>query len=191
MAGTTTSQFGRRGVGSAKAGGRRPEATGASTALQMATGWNRTAPAVPSDMADAIAKLNQSIASGSAAAAIDRGERAPAPGLMTMLFSSEGRIRRRDYWTLNVAATMTAALAMIGAFITLPTAQALLAAVPIALVSVRIRSCLRIKRWHDRDKSSVWVLIGLVPFVGWFWTFLECGLLEGTRGPNRYGLSPK
>ncbi|HXQ14665.1 MAG TPA: DUF805 domain-containing protein [Caulobacteraceae bacterium] len=191
MAGTTTSQFGRRGVGQAQGGAaRRPEATGASTALQMATGWNRSAPAVPSDMADAIARLNQSMAAGGAVA-IDRGETAPAPGLMTMLFSSKGRVRRRDYWTFNIAASMTAVLALIIAFVTLPAAQALLVAVPIALVSVRIRSCLRIKRWHDRDKSAIWVLIGVVPFVGWLWSFLECGLLEGTPGPNRYGLSPK
>ena len=191
MAGTTTSQFGRRGVGQAQSSvARRPEATGASTALQMATGWNRSAPAVPPDMADAIAKLNQSIASGGATV-IDRGETAPAPGLMTMLFSARGRVRRRDYWTFNIATSMTAVLALIAAYITLPTSQALIAAVPIALVSVRIRSCLRIKRWHDRGKSAIWVLIGLVPFVGWLWSFLECGLLEGTPGPNRFGLSPK
>jgi uncharacterized membrane protein YhaH (DUF805 family) len=192
MAATTTSQFGRRGVGQAPGGAARlPEATGASTALLMATQWNRASPALPPDMAEAIAQVNRTLAAGGAVPAIDRGERAPAPDLMTMLFSAKGRIRRRDYWTFNLAASMTAVLALIVAFITLPATQALLAAVPIALVSVRIRSCLRIKRWHDRDKSSVWVLIGLAPFVGWLWTFVECGLLEGTSGPNRYGLSPK
>jgi uncharacterized membrane protein YhaH (DUF805 family) len=108
-----------------------------------------------------------------------------------MLFSSRGRIRRRDYWTFNIAASMSAILAILAAAVSLPALQALLVAVPIAMVSVRVRSCLRIKRWHDRDKSAVWVLIGLVPFVGWTWSFIECGLTEGSPGPNRYGPSPK
>jgi uncharacterized membrane protein YhaH (DUF805 family) len=116
---------------------------------------------------------------------------APAPSLMTMLFSANGRIRRRDYWTFNIAASLCAVLAIVSAFLLLPPVQALLAAVPISLVSLRIRSCLRIKRWHDRDKSSAWVLVGLIPFVGWLWSFVECGVLDGTPGPNRYGLSPK
>jgi len=141
---TTTSQFGRRGGAAAPTGGggwpARPEATGASSALQMATGWNRSAPALPPDMAEAISKVNRTIAKGAERAAVDRGQTAPAPDLMTMLFSSKGRVRRRDYWTYNIAASTTAVLAMIAAFITLPAAQALLAAVPIALVSVRIRS---------------------------------------------------
>jgi len=44
-----------------------------------------------------------------------------------------------------------------------------------------------VKRWHDRDKSGAWMFINLVPVIGWIWTLIECGLLPGTRGPNRYG----
>ena len=46
------------------------------------------------------------------------------------------------------------------------------------------------KRWHDRDKSGWWTLIGLVPFIGAIWLLVECGILEGTRGPNSYGPDP-
>ena len=48
-----------------------------------------------------------------------------------------------------------------------------------------------VKRWHDRDKSGWWVLINLIPVIGWFWTLIECGFLDGTPGPNKYGPSPK
>jgi len=48
-----------------------------------------------------------------------------------------------------------------------------------------------VKRWHDRDKSGWWVLINLIPLVGWLWTLIECGFLDGTPGPNKYGPSPK
>lgn len=46
------------------------------------------------------------------------------------------------------------------------------------------------KRWHDRDKSGWWSLIMLVPFIGGIWFLIECGILEGTRGPNRFGPDP-
>jgi len=48
-----------------------------------------------------------------------------------------------------------------------------------------------VKRWHDRDKSGWWVLINLIPLIGWIWTFIECGLMEGTIGANRFGPDPK
>jgi hypothetical protein len=92
MGTTTTSQFGRRGAGPTASAARRLEATGASSALQMATGWNRSAPApaLPPDMAEAIAKVNRTIARGAEPVVVDRGQTAPAPDLMTMLFSTRG-----------------------------------------------------------------------------------------------------
>jgi uncharacterized membrane protein YhaH (DUF805 family) len=47
-----------------------------------------------------------------------------------------------------------------------------------------------IKRWHDRDKSGWWVLIGFIPLIGGIWALIETGFLEGTKGPNQYGLDP-
>ncbi len=50
--------------------------------------------------------------------------------------------------------------------------------------------CIYAKRFHDRDKSGWWMLIGLVPIVGGIWLLVECGLLQGTDGPNRFGPDP-
>ncbi|HZZ37412.1 MAG TPA: DUF805 domain-containing protein [Caulobacteraceae bacterium] len=50
---------------------------------------------------------------------------------------------------------------------------------------------IQVKRWHDRDKSGWMVLINLIPLVGVLWTLIECGFLDGTPGPNKYGPSPK
>ena len=47
-----------------------------------------------------------------------------------------------------------------------------------------------IKRWHDRDKSGWWVLIGFIPIIGFIWTMVECGFLRGTEGANRFGPDP-
>ena len=49
---------------------------------------------------------------------------------------------------------------------------------------------LGVKRWHDRGKSGWWVLIALIPIVGGIWTFVECGCLRGTVGPNQFGPDP-
>jgi uncharacterized membrane protein YhaH (DUF805 family) len=50
---------------------------------------------------------------------------------------------------------------------------------------------LTVKRWHDRDRSWTWALLGFVPVAGWLWQGIECAFLEGTLGPNRFGPSPK
>ena len=49
---------------------------------------------------------------------------------------------------------------------------------------------LHIKRCHDRDKSGWWCLLLFLPMVGLFWSIVDLGLLEGTRGDNRYGADP-
>ena len=46
------------------------------------------------------------------------------------------------------------------------------------------------KRWHDRDKSGWWSVLLLVPVIGPLWIFVELGMLEGTRGANKYGPDP-
>ena len=46
------------------------------------------------------------------------------------------------------------------------------------------------KRWHDRNKSAWWILIGLIPVIGEIWTLAETGLMRGTDGPNQYGDDP-
>ena len=56
--------------------------------------------------------------------------------------------------------------------------------------AVWIQMALQVKRWHDRDKSGWWVLIGVIPIVGRLYALVETGLLRGTEGPNRYGPDP-
>jgi uncharacterized membrane protein YhaH (DUF805 family) len=46
-----------------------------------------------------------------------------------------------------------------------------------------------IRRLHDTNRSGWWILIGLVPFGGF--VLLVFYILEGTRGPNRFGADPR
>jgi uncharacterized membrane protein YhaH (DUF805 family) len=45
------------------------------------------------------------------------------------------------------------------------------------------------RRLHDTDRSAWWLLLALVPPVGWvvLWIFAA---LPGTAGTNRYGPNP-
>lgn len=46
------------------------------------------------------------------------------------------------------------------------------------------------KRFHDRDKSGWWVLIGLIPILGNLWILVECGMMPGTTDRNRFAEEP-
>ena len=46
---------------------------------------------------------------------------------------------------------------------------------------------LHTKRWHDRNKSGWWSLIGFVPLIGGLWLLIELGFLGGDDGDNFYG----
>jgi uncharacterized membrane protein YhaH (DUF805 family) len=98
---------------------------------------------------------------------------------MHLLFGFNGRTRRLHYW-----------LASIGAGFGLSVLCLVISLFYVVLV-FWIGLAVQIKRWHDRDKSGVWVLIVFIPLVGSLWSLIECGILDGTEGPNRFGPSPK
>ncbi len=43
-----------------------------------------------------------------------------------------------------------------------------------------------IRRLHDTNRSGWWILIGIIPLVGWI-VLIVFFALEGTRDPNEYG----
>ena len=125
-----------------------------------------------------------------------------------LLFSFEGRIRRSQWWLVRLSVafvffvllmTLVAVGAALGAADAPPSRQvgesgAVLFSLAIFLclpVILWIELALTAKRWHDRDKPAVMVLVAFIPFVGGIWTLIECGCMDGTQGPNQYGPSPK
>jgi uncharacterized membrane protein YhaH (DUF805 family) len=123
-----------------------------------------------------------------------------------MLFSANGRIRRSQYWLWAICSGIAIGIVVQILMMVLGVPQAMQQAILnggqlpatfwiielVALVpSLWIGLCLQIKRWHDRGKSGWWVLISFIPVIGWFWALIECGFLDGTQGPNKFGPSPK
>ena len=61
----------------------------------------------------------------------------------------------------------------------------------LALAWVSFASVVR--RFHDRGKSGWWALLYFMPFIGWLWIIIECGLLPGKPAatyPNNPALAP-
>jgi uncharacterized membrane protein YhaH (DUF805 family) len=122
--------------------------------------------------------------------------------MLQVLFGFQGRLRRSAYWGYGVVLTIvaiasSAALAVVAANrgVQWPITKAELPYVAAAAVLTAffawIRLALQTKRWHDRGRSGWWSLAVLVPVLGAIWVFVECGFFDGTKGPNRYGPSPK
>ncbi len=113
-----------------------------------------------------------------------------------LLTSFDGRINRAKFWAGIGIFVLIAILAYIldtilGTwFITFGGEQAGVIGTLVALGSIYFAIALYAKRWHDRNKSGWWTLIGLVPVIGGIWLLVELGILEGTRGANQYGPDP-
>ncbi len=102
------------------------------------------------------------------------------------LLTYTGRINRQRYWAYVLVAI---AIAIVASIIDgILGGQVVGTLVSLAMLYPGI--CVSIKRWHDRDKSGWWILIVLIPIVGWIWSFVEVGCLKGTDGSNRFGADP-
>ncbi len=123
--------------------------------------------------------------------------------MLQFFFSFNGRINRSKYW-LYLAIYIVTWLLMDRIAVLLESTTAtgqpvvsgiagifvLLLSLAYVVVVTWSYLAVHVKRWHDRDKSGWWVLIGFIPIIGFVWTFIECGCLKGTEGDNRFGPDP-
>jgi uncharacterized membrane protein YhaH (DUF805 family) len=105
--------------------------------------------------------------------------------------SADGRVDRRQWWLRLILPVFVITLVLTAVDMAIGTYNANLGAGTLsglfALASLIPSIFVHIKRFHDRDKSGWWVLIGLVPIIGALWLLIELGFLAGTPGPNRFG----
>ena len=107
-------------------------------------------------------------------------------GVLKNYVGFQGRARRAEYWQyFLVNFIITVVLEVLAAAISFP------ALVYIFEVAVLLPSlAVGVRRLHDTDRTGWWILIALIPIVGWI-VFLVFACSEGTRGPNKYGADPK
>jgi len=138
--------------------------------------------------------------------------------IFDLLFTFDGRVSRRTFWLWNATyflliisvATAVKNFSPETASMVLPTTLVLLVFPDLVITA---------KRWHDRNKSRVWLVL-YIPLIltrliiptnttttlyqpttieSWLsiaamlcgaWIFIECGLFEGDEKENQYGPVP-
>ena len=127
--------------------------------------------------------------------------------LRWLLFSFQGRIGRRDFWIGVGLIAVVDALQLWSGFALLDHHRALEAAGAVVPQWGLVTNLMRVtllglglsllpalavaaKRWHDLGRSGLWSLMALFPIFGGIKLFLDCGLLPGDTGQNRFGASP-
>lgn len=100
-----------------------------------------------------------------------------------------GRVSRRTFWLYGVLALLATGV-VLTALLQIAGLQAGLVDRLVDLLLAWPAIAISAKRWHDRDRSAWWVLVTLIPVIGWLWALVDNGFLRGTRGDNRFGADP-
>ena len=109
--------------------------------------------------------------------------------LPQLLLRLDGRIARRTWWLWGVAMPLGLAL-YFTVLLRVAGLSPRVTEVAVNLMLLWPVLAVSVKRWHDRGKSGWWLLVTLIPLVGWLWALVENGLLRGDAGPNRFGNAP-
>ncbi|HWA62032.1 MAG TPA: DUF805 domain-containing protein, partial [Caulobacteraceae bacterium] len=124
---------------------------------------------------------------------------ADSGSLLNLLFGFQGRMPRSAYGSARIASYLVFMIVLFGSYrlamanrhdVSVVLGLALCVFF-VSLVWIWTSLAMQVKRWHDRGKSGVWVLVSLVPLVGPFWMFVELVFLDGVRGPNAFGPDPR
>jgi uncharacterized membrane protein YhaH (DUF805 family) len=100
-----------------------------------------------------------------------------------------GRVSRRTFWIYGVGALL--GLGVLGhALLGIAGVARSSAEVAVNLLLLWPAIAVSAKRWQDRDRAPWWVLVSLLPVVGWIWALVDNGCVRGTPGPNRFGAAP-
>jgi uncharacterized membrane protein YhaH (DUF805 family) len=104
-----------------------------------------------------------------------------------------GRSRRKEYWyfflfVVIIGIALSIVDGLIGTYHRSTGAGLLNSIFSLALLIPSI--AVSVRRLHDIDRTGWWVLISLVPLIGWI-VLLIFHVQDSTPGPNRYGPNPK
>ena len=98
----------------------------------------------------------------------------------------EGRSGRPEYWWWVLAYIIAAVIInVVGSIVGLGEILVNLLALAVLIPNIAVS----VRRFHDIGKSGWWVLIGLIPLVGWI-AFIYFAA-QPSVGPNEYGEGPQ
>jgi uncharacterized membrane protein YhaH (DUF805 family) len=103
--------------------------------------------------------------------------------------SWRGRVSRRTFWLYGVGALL--GIGMLGqALLAIAGIDESGATLIVDVLLVYPALAVSAKRWQDRNRSPLWVLVVLIPVIGWVWAVLDNGFVRGNPGPNAFGPRP-
>lgn len=113
---------------------------------------------------------------------------------MGTTLSASGRIGRRRWWITQICVIAALVLVMYQTtqVLILHTMSheiqviALCSGIGTSMLFVWISATASIKRYHDRNKSALWLLIGLIPIIGQIWQLIELGALPANPNNNEF-----
>lgn len=107
--------------------------------------------------------------------------------VVTNYFGFEGRARRTECWTFALV-NIVIGLVLFAVDALIESGGLLSGIYNLAIFFPSL--AVFIRRLHDIDKSGWWILFGIIPVIGPI-TLFVFSILEGNRGPNRFGPDPK
>ena len=104
-----------------------------------------------------------------------------------------GRSRRMEYWyfvlfVIIISTVLNIIDGLIGAYDRTAGVGLLSSIFSLAILIPSI--AVTVRRLHDTDRSGWWVLISLVPLIGWI-VLLVFTVQDSTPDSNKYGPNPK
>jgi uncharacterized membrane protein YhaH (DUF805 family) len=103
-----------------------------------------------------------------------------------------GRARRKEYWMfVLVSFVLAGVLSIIDKILGWErvSGEGVLASIYGLLILIPTWA-VQFRRLHDTDRSAWWLLLLLIPIVGWL-VILVFNCQNGTPGDNRFGPDPK
>ena len=107
-----------------------------------------------------------------------------------LLWEFDGRINRAKWWTVILVTSFVVTLVWSLFLVLDPSPWLWAIATLVTLFAIWPALAGHVKRFHDRNKSGWWVLIGFVPLIGSIWLLVELGFLSGSPGENDFGPDP-
>ncbi|NTY01660.1 DUF805 domain-containing protein [Deinococcus sp. JMULE3] len=106
-----------------------------------------------------------------------------------------GRARRREYWMFTVAyGIVNIILTVLDNALGLSTGNTLndvgVFSGLFALAMLIPHLAVSVRRLHDTGRSGWWILLGLIPFLGWIALIIFMAT-DGQAGSNKWGPNPK
>jgi uncharacterized membrane protein YhaH (DUF805 family) len=102
-------------------------------------------------------------------------------------FDFNGRARRAEFWWyMLVYFIIAVVLGVVQSILGIGSVLTGLLAIALLLPNLGVG----VRRLHDTNRSGWWILIGIIPIVGWI-LLIYWYVQPGTSGANEFGADPK